>query len=466
MGRRGRSSLLVLLPVITAVTLPLLPEISHGENWPAWRGPQGNGVARDDQLPLEWGETRNVRWRVPLPDRGNSTPAIWGDRVFVTQAIEKDNRRTVMCFARGDGRLLWQTGVDADEREPTNGQNPYCSASPATDGHKVVAYFGSPGLFCFDAATGKELWRRELGKVDSWQGSGSSPVIDDGMCFLNASPGTGACLVACDLETGEVAWRVTPPKAAGGGARKPGEPAPPPPAKAPIGRFDDAMTAADPTGAGGYLGSWSTPLILRVDGRDQLVVVHPLQVTAYEPKTGREIWTYKGLAEQAFASPAARGDVLVVLGRPQAGGGTRATAVRLGGDAAGDVTTTHRLWETKLPKECVGSPVIAGDHVYLVTTFGSITCLDLASGKKLAEKRLAGTGSLGGSWSSIVLADDRLLVPNQSGEVFVFQPGPQLDLLASNTAGDEITCASPAVADGQLFLRTYRSLWCFEARRD
>lgn len=443
---------------VCAISLPTL-----AADWPTWRGPSGNGVvAGEEQFPLHWGDTgRNVRWRAPLPDRGNSTPVVVGDRVFVTQAIEKDHRREVMCFARGDGRLLWQSGVTATTREPTNGQNPYCAASPVTDGRRVIAYFGTPGLFCYDAASGEERWRQPLGAVDSWQGSGASPAICGNVCVINARPGTNAALVACDLETGRVVWKVTPPRPPGGGARKPGDKPAAPPRKPAVGNFGDAMMAADPTGAGGYLGSWSTPVVVRVGDRDQLVAVHPLQVSAYEPATGRETWTFKGLAEQAFASPAVGDGVIVVLGRPQAGGGTRATAIRLDAVAVGDVTATHRLWDTKLPKECVGSPVIAGGHVYLVTTFGSIVCLDLTTGKKAGERRLSGTGSRGGSWSSIVVAGDKLLVPNQSGEVFVLKAAPELEILATNPAQDEITCASPVVCDGAVFLRTYDALWCF-----
>ena len=454
------------MAAVAAVPLLSVLAAPPAENWPAWRGPLGTGVAPGGaNVPLEWDEERNVRWRTPLPDRGNSTPAVWGDRVFVTQAVQKDNRRTVMCFDRAGGKLLWQSGVTYAGREPTNGQNPYCAASPATDGRRVVAYYGSPGLYCYDTA-GKELWRRDVGDVDSWQGSGSSPLIHGNLCFLNAGPGTQAALVACDLETGDVVWRVTPPKPEGGGAgeRPAGEPPPPEPPKPPAGKFDDAMMAADPTGAGGYLGSWSTPVLVRAGGREELVVVHPLRVTAYEPATGNEIWTCAGLPEQAFASPAVGEGVMVALGRPVDGGGTRATAVRLDGRAAGDVTATHRLWQTHIPKECVGSPVIAGDHAYLITTFGSVVCLDLATGRKVRERRLSGTGDVGGSWSSILLAGDKLLIPNQSGEVFVVGASPELKVLATNTAGDELTCASLAASDGRLFLRTYEALWCFGER--
>src|SRR6476646_10852937 len=165
--------------------------IGHAGNWPQWRGPEGTGVSVESGWPLKWGEKQNVRWRVALPDRGNSTPVVWGDRVFVTQALEKEGRRTLMCFAKSNGRVLWQSGVTYEEHEPTNGENPYCSSSAATDGTHVLAYFGSAGLYCYDFG-GNELWHRETGKVDSWQGSGSSPIIHDGLCYLNAGPGTKA----------------------------------------------------------------------------------------------------------------------------------------------------------------------------------------------------------------------------------------------------------------------------------
>lgn len=224
------------------------------------------------------------------------------------------------------------------------------------------------------------------------------------------------------------------------------------------GGFDNAITSADPSGKGGFLGSWSTPVIVPSSAGDVLIVTHALRAIAYEPRTGREVWSCGGLPEQAFASPAVGEGVIVAAGHKLAGGGTRLTGIRLGGH--GDVTATHRLWQTDLPKECVGSGVIVGRHFYAVTQFGSIFCIDVETGKKLTEKRLAGRGSLAGSWSSLVAADGKLLVPNHSGEVFIFKATPELEMLASNSLADEPTCASLALSDGELFLRTYKSLWC------
>ena len=441
----------LLLPIFGSVVIT--GSMAGAENWPEWRGPTELGISADTQFPMHWSSTENVRWKVNLPDRGNSTPIVWGDRVFVTQAVEKEHRRTLMCFARANGKLLWQSRVVYAEPEPTNAENPYCSGSPVTDGERVIAYCGSAGLHCYNFE-GNELWGRDVGKVDSWQGSGSSPVIYKELCILNAGPGSQAMLIACDKRTGQVIWSVRPPRVGGGAA-----PGAPPPAG---GGFDNAIRNADLSGAGGFLGSWATPVVASVDGHDELIVVHPLQVSAYEPLTGKEIWMCKGMPDQAFASPAIGEGIVICTGHRMAGGGTRINAIKLGG--SGDVTATHHLWEVEFPKECVGSPVIFEGHIYLVTQFGSMLCLDLRSGKKVYEKRLESQGALGGSWSSPVLAGERLLVPNHSGEVFIVRAGAKFELLASNWVGEESSCASLAVSDGQIFLRTYKALWCFESR--
>ena len=452
----------------------VLNNSARGEDWPAWRGPAGTGVSADKSPPMNWNgpEQKNVCWRTPLPDRGNSTPIVCGNRVFVTQAIEKDQRRTVMCFSRSDGNLLWQSGIAVKEREPTNSQNPYCSASPVTDGERVIASFGSAGLYCYDM-DGKELWHRELGQVDSWHGSGASPVIYHDLCVLNFGPGTSAVLVACNKRTGEIAWKVAPPKTA-----------PPPSAlgfaamaaqfvrsagstatsaglrdkKREAEAFADAGMAGDFSAAGGYAGSWSTPVVLHVGDHDELLAVHALAVAAYNPETGKEIWTCKGLPQQVVTSPAIGDGILIATGHGTAGS-TQACAVKLGGN--GDVTATQRLWQKKTPKEYVGSGVVVDDRIYFVSDHGFVICLDLMTGEKKWEKRLASLSSSMGSWSSIVLADQKLFIVNQAGETFIVKATPEFELLATNTIGDEITCASPVISGGQLFLRTYEALWCF-----
>jgi outer membrane protein assembly factor BamB len=180
-------------------------------DWPAFRGADGRSVSPDKSLPAEWGPEKNVRWRIHLPERSNGSPIVWGDRVFLAQAVEKDKRRTVMCFDRRDGKLLWQSGVAYAEPESSHPDNPYCSGTPATDGERVVACFGSAGLYCYDFA-GKELWHRELGKLNHMFGNAISPVIVGDLVVVNFGPGEGARLVAVDKRTGEIAWEAQPPK--------------------------------------------------------------------------------------------------------------------------------------------------------------------------------------------------------------------------------------------------------------
>ncbi|PYV36811.1 MAG: serine/threonine protein kinase, partial [Acidobacteria bacterium] len=145
-------------------------------NWPSWRGPEGLGVSIEQSVPTQWSKTDHVLWRVPLPEPGNSTPVVWGNRVFVTQALKQQNRRMLMCFNRANGKLLWQSGVTYSEPEPTHPTNPYASASPVTDGNLVIVWFGSAGLLAYDME-GHEVWRRDLGKQRHTWGYGASPIL-------------------------------------------------------------------------------------------------------------------------------------------------------------------------------------------------------------------------------------------------------------------------------------------------
>src|SRR5687767_8537872 len=239
-------------------------------NWPAWRGPEGTGVARESKLPLRWSTNENVRWRVPLPERGNSTPIIWSDHVFLTQALEKDHRRTLMCFERKTGKLRWQNGVPYEEKEPTHETNPYCSASPVTDGQRVIASFGSAGLYCYDF-NGKQLWQRDLGKQHHLWGNAASPLLHAQLCILNVGPGERSFLIAINKHTGQTVWQ----------ADQPG------------GHFGNTQPGQDTRSV--WVGSWSTPIIINHQGREQLIMSFPHRVAALEPTSGKEIWTCAGL---------------------------------------------------------------------------------------------------------------------------------------------------------------------------
>jgi outer membrane protein assembly factor BamB len=414
-------------------------------NWPAWRGPEGNGICREEKLPVRWSTNQNVRWRAPLPDRGNSTPIVWDDSVFITQALEQEQRRTVMCFDRRDGELRWQAGPVWTENDPTPEDNPHCSSSPVTDGQRVIAWFGSAGVYAYDLK-GRELWRRDLGRQSHQWGYASSPVLYRDLCLLSFGPGPRSFLIALDKRTGETAWQYDLPLIG------------------PDAKWEDVGGEAkysDRPGAqkvSEVAGSWSTPVVVPRGEEDELVLAYPLRLLAWAPRTGVLLWTCSGPNIGAYSSPFF-GDGIVAAA--VSGFTNVLMAVRPGG--RGDVTATHQLWRVfpANSKACIGSGVICRGRIYQATYMGFAQCLDLQTGQTLWEERLTGGGARNSSWSSPVLAGDRLYVPNQNADVFVLRAGPKFECLATNSIGGEPMNASLAVSDGAVYMRTHRHLWCF-----
>jgi outer membrane protein assembly factor BamB len=576
-GRRVKA----LALIVAAVACAAPP--SRGDNWPAFRGADGRSVSTESDLPLKWGPKENVRWRVELPGRSNGSPIVWGDRVFVAQAVEPDKRRTVMCFGRADGKLLWQSGVAYAEKESTHPDNPYCSGTPATDGERVVACFGSAGLYGYDLA-GKELWHRDLGKLNHMFGNAISPLIVGDLVVVNYGPGEGSRLVAVDKRTGAVAWEAQPPKvdpgerkisperlagpavmvapkfistgdknddallsreemtnlgdawydqfdpAKAGKVSKeqfnqraaelmpamqgiPGVPKDYSPGRelAPhlftaidgdrdgsvtreefkkafgawyanwgggkdepldLNQVVDGLRAMVPAapapgspanGAGGFGGafgpggSWSTPIVVRAGDHEELVVAFPNRLVGYDPKTGKQLWFSKDLSDAVQPSPLwCPEEGLIVAFSGDMGGG-QLVAVRPGG--SGDVTEGRRAWIQKRVKGSIGTGVAHGGRLYAISGDGFVLCHDLKTGKKLWQKRLEGASDKSSSWSSMLMAGDRIYAPNQGGDVFVLTAGREFEVLGTNSV-NEPTNASLAASDGDLFLRTDKALWC------
>lgn len=392
-------------------------------DWPAFRGPDGNGVARDDKAPLHWGPGKNVRWKVPLPGPGNSSPIVSRGRVFVTCAEDAGKKRNLYCFDRRTGALLWMRTVAFPAIEPTHKTNPYCASTPVADGSRVVVWHGSAGVFCYDF-DGKELWKKDLGAMRHEWGYASSPILHDGKVVLNFGPGARTFLAALDLKTGQLLWQHDEP----GG----------------LDATDKRM-----------VGSWTTPIVASVNGRDQILCSMPTRVIACDPATGSLLWSCGGLTDDkvdlVYASPLVSGDIGVAftgwVNGPTIG-------FKLGG--SGDVTATNRLWLQKQTQR-IGSGVVVDGHVYIVNAGpGTAQCIEGKTGKTLWAERLEG----GECWGSVVLAGGRLYVTSRRGITSVFRPDPaKLEVLASNDLG-EPSHATPAISDGQIFLRTDAHLYC------
>jgi outer membrane protein assembly factor BamB len=408
---------------ILVFALISLPGLVFADNWPAWRGPEGNGHCKETGLPIKWSATENVVWKVALPDEGNSTPVIWNDRIFLTQATEKGKKRSTICFSCKDGSKLWEQTVEYPGEEPTHPTNPYCSASPVTDGERVVVFHGSAGLFCYDFQ-GKKLWSRDFGECFHVWGNGSSPVIWKDTVLLNFGPGRRTFLIAVNKKDGEDRWKVEEP---GGKEGKDGE---------------------------AWIGSWSTPLISTINGREELIQCWPGVVKAYDPEKGALLWSCKGLEKEKandrliYTAPLVTSEVIVAM----AGFGGPALALKPG--VKGDVTGTNRLWRHPVNPQRVGSGVLIGEHVFMINEPRTAQCIEWKTGRVVWNERLCGS-----VWGSFVYADGRLYITSLDGETVILAPTAKFDVIARNNL-NERTLSSLAIADHRLYIRTYKYLWC------
>ena len=394
------------------------------EDWTQWRGPRGDGTSGEQNLPIRWGVDENVAWKIPLAEPGNSTPVVWQDRIFVTQPVAKQQRRTLLCLNRGDGRLLWEAGTEWDGEDPTHGTNPFCSSSPVTDGKRVIAWHGSAGLFCYDLE-GRELWRRDLGIQKHIWGYGSSPVIHGELCYLNFGPGERSFLIALDCQTGETVWQHDEP-------------------------IDTAGTAEAKFANADFYGSWSTPVIRTVAGREQLIVSFPFRVRGFDPQTGSPLWSGEGINALVYTSPLIVDDLIVSMG----GYNGMTVALRLG-----QGPEPARLWRHAKTKQRIGSGAIHDGHIYIHNDPGIAECFNLQTGELVWEQRLVGPSGKTTNWSSVMIADGIGYTINQGGDCFVFRASPKFELLSTNSL-DESSNSSIVPSQGQLLIRTHEHLWC------
>jgi outer membrane protein assembly factor BamB len=407
----------------------------HGENWPMWRGASGLGISDDKKLPVEWSATNNITWKVQMPGRGNSTPIVWDEKILVTQPLEVKQERALLCFDRLDGKLLWQRTVKYTAPEESHRTNPYCSESPATDGERIIAVYGSAGVFCYDLK-GKELWKRDLGKISFEWGAAASPVIHGNLVYIYRGPDPKAHLIALDKRTGKTVWKIDDP---------------------------DVNIAGRTDGfrgnkSRGWICSFSTPILVKTANREALVMSYPGSLAGIQPNTGKLIWQCGGLNPLIYSSPIAGENVVVGMG------GFFGTTVAVAADGSGDMTP-KTLWRTERTPNRLGSGVVHQGHVYVLNTNGIMECLELKTGKVKFSERVRGRGPKQESWSSMLLAGDKIFIPNQSGETIVLRAKPKFELIGINSLDGTLTNSSLAASEGQFFLRTHKHLWCIGKRK-
>ena len=389
-------------------------------DWPSFRGPHGNGTADGIDFPTTWGPEENIRWKIPLPEPGNGSPIVAGDRVFLTSATEDGHQRSLLCFDRSDGKRLWTRTVEFGEDE-THRQNPYGSATPTSDGTRVVVWHGSAGLYCYDLS-GKQLWSRDLGEFKHIWGYGSSPVIHNGRVVVKCGPGERVFLTAIDLLSGETLWQTDE-------------------------TYDGEKSADD-------VGSWSTPVIADVDGTTQIICAMSTRVNGFDPEDGRLIWWCEGLSGSRYdvvsSSPLISDGLCFAMADLRG----PAMAFELGG--TGNITESKRLWHVeKRNPNSVGTGVIVDGHIFRPNAGpGTIECLEARTGASVWKERVRD------HWASLVLAGENLYALNRSGTTTVLKPNPEkYEEVASNELGESAN-ATPAFSNGQIFIRTDEHLYC------
>jgi outer membrane protein assembly factor BamB len=428
-----------LLPLLAWVVAPGLAQAeSAGDSfWPQWRGPLATGVAPLADPPLTWSETNNVKWKTPIPGEGDSTPIVWGNRIFILSAIATGRkpagpvaadapneiyRWVVLCLDRSTGKVLWQK--TAREEAPHEGHqenNTFASASPATDGQLLLAYFGSRGLHCYDF-DGHLIWEKDFGKMKTKMGfgEGSSPALSGHTVVVDWDTAGGAFITALDTQTGRELWRT---------------------------RRDEAT-------------SWSTPLIVEFGGRKQAVVSASKKIRSYDLATGKEIWSCSSPVQNAIPCPvAADGLVFVASGSR----GSAVQAIRLG--RAGDLTGSDAIvWSHDKGTPPVPSPLLTDNLLYVMQGYDPVlSCFNAKTGAAYFDReRLEAIHSV---YASPVSAKDRVYILSREGTCVVLRKGPKMEVLAVNQLDDDThrTDASMALAGKEIFIRTPRNLYCIAA---
>jgi outer membrane protein assembly factor BamB len=413
---------------VLILLLAIIPSGAGAENWPQWRGPQLNGVSRETGLPVKWDTAANVTWKLAVPSWSGATPIVWDDHIFLN--VADGEHLFLWAVDRAKGTKIWERPLGGgNHRERKQNMS---SPSPVTDGKRVWVMTGTGILKSFDFA-GTELWMRDIqadyGRFGLNWGYASSPLLHEGALYVQVLHGMKtddpSYVLKIDAATGKTIWRVERPTRA-------------------IRESPD---------------SYTTPALLRHGSTVEIVITGGDVVTGHDPATGRELWRMDGLNPQnnpnyrIVASPVVHGGLIYAPTRERP-----LLAIKPGG--RGDITASHLAWSTDDGPD-VPTPVTDGTHFYIVRDNGVMWCLDAKSGKPIygPERLKPGTYS-----SSPVLADGKLYISNEDGLTSVVKAGPAFEILAENAFNDYIL-SSPAISDGQIFIRTAGHLWAIGTRK-
>lgn len=396
-------------------------------SWSEMRGPTSNGHAHATDLPAQWSETENVRWKTAIHDLGWSTPAILGNQIWLTTATQDGKKMYAVCVARDSGRIIHDILLFENEtpRPLGNSLNCYAAPSPTIEPGRVYVHFGSYGTACLDTSTGETLWERRDLPCNHFRGPGSSVVLFEDLLLLHMDGSDHQYVAALNKATGETVWKTLRST-----------------------DYGDLDENGNPKANGDFRKAFNTPLLTQIDGTWQMISAGAKAMYGYAPRTGEELWTVTFKNHSSSPRPV-RGHGLFYLCAGYGGDGL--LAVRTGG--RGDVTATHVAWthERQIPRR--SSPVLVDDQLYFVSDQGIATSLDARSGEQIWVQRLEGEYS-----SSAIYADNKIYFSNQDGKTTVIRPGRECNIVGSGQL-DEGIMASPAVVDDGLYLRTRSHLY-------
>ena len=437
--------------ILAFILLAVGVTAARPQNWPQFRGPGATGVSEGQAKPVKWdaSTSQNVRWKTPIPGLSHSSPVVWGNKVFVTTAVNsvKDETRfglygdvepvkddpkhawKVFAIDKSTGQILWERtayeGIPKVKRHP---KSSHAASTPATDGKYLIANFGSEGLYAYDL-NGNLMWKQDLGVLDAgwfydvdyqWE-YGSSPVIYKNLVIIQADIQKNSFIAAYDIVTGKQVWKT----------------------------FREEIP------------SWGSPTVYEGKLRAELITVGPKAIRGYDPLTGNELWKLGPMSEITTPTPFVAHDLIFVTSgyapiQP-------IYAIRPGGN--GDLTlkdgkesSDFIAWSKQRGGPYMPTPIAYGELLYTCSNQGVLTAYNAKTGERVYQERLGGTG--GAFTASPVASDGKLYFSSEDGDVFVVKAGPKYEFLSKNPVG-EVMMATPAISDGLVIVRTVSHLFAF-----
>jgi outer membrane protein assembly factor BamB len=407
------------LPFVVLLAGFVASVTAYAEPWPGWRGPRGDGTCIEPNAPTNW-DVSHALWQTEIPGRGHASAIVWGNRVCTVTGLAATRERVLLCLDRASGKIVWQQTVVQGPLEPLNKENSHASGTPATDGERVYVAFRVGDdivVAAHDLASGRQLWLVRPGTHTGEWGFSNEPVLFEDKVILDGDSKGDSFLVALRRTDGKALWRVP--------------------------RIHKGI-------------SYSAPLVREMAGRTQLVQCGDRCVTSFDPDTGRQLWTVDGPSEEFVATPTyseKAGLVFISSSWP------KQILLAIRPDGSGNVTQTHVVWRDTKGAPYVPSLLVAGDFLLSISNAGIAFCHEAATGKVLWQERL------GRHHASPVLAGGLVFFINDDGRINVVKPGVQFERVAQYELG-ESCYASPAISDGQVFLRGFQHLFCLGRKAD